>query len=82
MKVTEASRADTVLDKINTLVEADKILQKAQSPFKARRSTRNKAVHAIPIDEIEEKREQRERIMKDTVMPDTMRPASASGPRK
>jgi hypothetical protein len=82
LRVTDASRADTVLDKINTLVEADKILQKSQSPFKARRSTRNKAVHAIPIDEIPEKREEKVRVMKDTVMPETMRPASASGPRK
>jgi hypothetical protein len=83
LRVTEASRADSVLHKINTLVEADKILQKGQSPFKGeRRSTRNKAVHAIPIDEIPEKREEKERIMKNTVIPETMRPASASGPRK
>ena len=75
LNINKATKAETVLTKINTLVEADKIIQKSQSPFKGgRRSTRKKGVG----DEIPEMREQKERVVKNTVMPETMR-AGAGG---
>ena len=76
MNINKATKAETVLTKINTLVEADKIIQKSQSPFKGgRRSTRKKGVGG---NEIPEMREQKERVVKNTVMPETMR-AGAGG---